>query len=109
VDEIFYQEISTRGPGWFGVRDRAVSSHPIVAFPLDARSAFMEDGSCYSGPMLKILIGGIDDGIRHLGGDIALDKLDGLAGGENGFVRDGVHKDILQLKMMGRQFNCRPI
>jgi hypothetical protein len=45
--------------------------------------------------MLKILVGGIDDGTGRLVSNIAPDKLEGLAGWENGFVQEIVHKNIL--------------
>jgi hypothetical protein len=42
-------------------------------------------------------IGGIDDGVGRFGCNIALYELDSLAGWENGFLQEAVHKNILPL------------
>jgi hypothetical protein len=71
--------------------------YPGIRFPLDGRPAPAENSPSHAGSMLQMRIGGVDDCIGRLVGYISPDKLEGLAGGEDGFGQEGIHENILPL------------
>ena len=80
------------------VRDRTVVAHPCIGLLLDHRSAAAHDRTGDSRAVLQVRVGGVDDSVGRLGGDVTLHDLDGLPGGKYAFSQDAVHAAILSLK-----------
>src|SRR5271157_3397979 len=80
MDDIPAGQLATGGVSRLGVSNRAVLANPLQALLLDLKSAAPEDGAGHTGPVLQMGIGGIDDGVHGLTGDIALYDLKALSG-----------------------------
>jgi len=89
-DELGGQVASTRD-GDFARRDGTVLAHPFVAFPLDDFPAFSDDGSRHAPTVLKVRIGGVDDGVHLLLRDVAPNDADDLPRRQRRFSCDFTH------------------
>src|SRR5690554_1418167 len=74
---------------------RSVSAHPFIAFRLDLMAAPADNGCRHSTAVLQVAVGRIDDGVDGFCGDITLNKLDQLPGGEFALSHDPVHNSLL--------------
>ncbi len=62
------------------MRHRAMSAHPGIALSLDLRPATAGDGACHTAAVLQVSIGGVDDGVHTLFGQVALHQLEDRLG-----------------------------
>ena len=80
MDHITARQLAGAGVGRLLMRHRTMEAHPGIALSLDLRPAAAGDGACHTAAVLQVSIGGVDDGVYMLFGQVALHQLEDPAG-----------------------------
>ena len=94
MDDVRCLQRSGRCDGCLAPPNRTVLPHPLVRLLLDHPTARSHDGGGYPASMCQRLVGGIDNGVDRLDGDITLD--DEHVSFPHPAMRDDVHASRLR-------------
>lgn len=75
MDHVFGRQRSGRSNSGSSCTHRAVLIDPLVRLLLDDRATGRDDRCCHPATVLKVLVGGVDDGVHILSGQITLHHL----------------------------------
>jgi len=114
VDHIAAREIPPARVGRFGVTYAAMFPHPAIRFGLNSLSTAPNDDARHAAAMLQLGVGGIDDRIHILLGEIASSDLKTPPGGVYAFAHHKVivttqpNGEVPEKRVCERKAGCAP-